>query len=251
MTSEAQCWRHGTVFSFSLDKQKSRTCLRGSRSTPGLLLLPAPPQAPFLFSTWPPTWRVHSHMWQDLGMQLLPYSSVLPTGLGSGLALGSLLSWLEGFSASNSENAGSGSQISRMLPTSSLCRENSISLVHALLSQPRELSALKEQEQRQFCPQQPHCSLSSHIVQNFCLHFIFTPIRRLEVFFLLLFIILLLSRLVCQLLFAIFTACCIWEKSLNWEEGKTLWCLSHCNLGAFAVEFTEHVKGRQQPQGHS
>lgn len=38
-------------------------------------------------------------------MQLLPYSGVFPAGLDSGLTLGSLLSLLEGFSASNSENA--------------------------------------------------------------------------------------------------------------------------------------------------
>lgn len=42
--------------------------------TPGaLLLLPA---SPFLFFTWPSNWRVHSHTWRDLGMQLLPYSGV-------------------------------------------------------------------------------------------------------------------------------------------------------------------------------
>lgn len=158
--------------------------------------------------------RVHSHTWRDLGMQLLPYSAVLPAGLDSGRALGSLLrlSLLEGFSASNSENAGTGSQTSRTMPTSSHCREI-ISFVRALLSQilgrDAKCSALKEQEQRQFCPQQPDRSLSSYIVQNFCLHFIFTPIRRLEVFFLLFFIVLILSRLVCQLFFAIFTACCI------------------------------------------
>lgn len=159
--------------------------------------------------------RVHAHTRRDLGTQLLPMSAVLPAALDSGLALGSLLSLslLEGFSASNSENAGTGSQISRMMPTSSHCREIIISFVQALLSQTlgRDAKplALKEQEQRQFCPQQPDCSLSSHIVQNFCLHFIFTPIRRLEVFLLLLFIILILSRLICQLFFAIFTACCI------------------------------------------
>lgn len=150
--------------------------------------------------------RVHSNMWQDLGMQLLPYSDVLPAGLDSGLSLGSLLSWLEAFSASNSENAG------KWLPNiQNAAHQQSVQREHhlALLSQRGEPPALKEQERRQFCPQQPHCSLSSHIVQNFCLHFIFTPIRRLEVFFLLLFIIFLLSRLVCQLLFAIFTACCI------------------------------------------
>lgn len=194
-------------YSFPLDKQKGRTCLRDSRST-GLLLLPASPQAPFLFSTWPPNWRectpTHGEMWECSFSHIL----VLPAGLDSGLALGSLLSLLEGFSASNSENAGSGFQTSRMLPTSTHCREN-ISTSSASPDPDAEPLALKEQEQRQFCPQQPHCSLSSHIVQNFCLHFIFTAIRRLEVFFLLLFIILILCRLVCQLFFAIFTACCI------------------------------------------
>lgn len=68
-------------------------------------------------------------------MQLLPCSGVFPAGLDSGLTFGSLLSLLEGFSASNSENAGSGSQTPRMLPTSSQCRENIISFVQALPSQ--------------------------------------------------------------------------------------------------------------------
>lgn len=78
--------------------------------------------------------RVHSHSWRDLGMQLLPCSAVSPAGLGSGLALGSLLSLLEGFSASNSENAGSSSQTSRMMPISSQCRQHH-QLSTALLSQ--------------------------------------------------------------------------------------------------------------------
>lgn len=85
-------------------------------------------------------------------MQLLPYSAVVAAGLDSGLVLGSLLSFLEGFSASNSENTGTGSQTSRMMPTSSHCGEITISLVQALLSQilgrDAKPLALKEQEQR-------------------------------------------------------------------------------------------------------
>lgn len=214
MPSEAQCGRHGTVISFPLDKQKGRTCPRDSRSS-GVLLLPASPRPPFLFPTWPPTWRectpTHGEIWEcSFSPILLCYQLVWILGSLSQSLL--RLSLLEGFSASNSENAGTGSQTSRTMPTSSHCREI-ISFVQALLSQilgrDAKCSALKEQEQRQFCPQQPDRSLSSYIVQNFCLHFIFTPIRRLEVFFLLLFIVLILSRLVCQLFFAIFTACCI------------------------------------------
>lgn len=143
--------------SFPFDKQKGSTCLRGSTSTGPA---PAPPQAPFLFSTWQPTWpRCTSHTRRDLGTQLHLFSGVLPAGLDSGLTLGSLLSWPEGLLAGNSENVGTGSLTSGMTSISkyhSPCREIISIFMQVLLSyilgMVAEPSALKDQEQRRFCP---------------------------------------------------------------------------------------------------